>query len=110
MSTNNSTNSSTDNSTTTVAFIGLGIMGAPMAGHLIDAGYRVIGYNRSRPAVERLVAKGARAAGSAAEAVADADVVITMVPDSPDVEAITVGEDGFYAAAKPGLLHIDCST
>ncbi|MDT7639617.1 MAG: 2-hydroxy-3-oxopropionate reductase [Pseudonocardiales bacterium] len=109
-STDNSTKNSTNNSTTTVAFIGLGIMGAPMAGHLIDAGYRVIGYNRSRPAVERLVAKGARAAGSAAEAVADADVVITMVPDSPDVEAITVGEDGFYAAAKPGLLHIDCST
>jgi len=95
---------------TTVAFIGLGIMGAPMAGHLIDAGYRVVGHNRSRAAVDRLVARGGVAAGSPAEAVADADVVITMVPDSPDVEAITVGEQGFYAAAKPGLLHIDCST
>ena len=95
---------------TTVAFIGLGIMGAPMAGHLLDAGYQVIGYNRSRPAVDRLVAKGAKAAGSAAEAVRGADVVITMVPDSPDVEDITVGEDGFYAVAQPGLLHIDCST
>jgi 2-hydroxy-3-oxopropionate reductase len=95
---------------TTVAFIGLGIMGAPMAGHLIEAGYRVVGYNRSRPAVDRLVEKGASAAGSPPEAVAEADVVITMVPDSPDVEAVTVGEQGFYAAAKPGLLHIDCST
>jgi len=95
---------------TTVAFIGLGIMGAPMAGHLIDAGYRVVGYNRSRPAVDRLVAKGATAANSPSEAIAEADVVITMVPDSPDVEALTVGEQGFYAAAKPGLLHIDCST
>jgi 2-hydroxy-3-oxopropionate reductase len=95
---------------TTVAFIGLGIMGAPMAGHLLDAGYQVIGYNRSRPAVDRLVAKGAKAAATAAEAVRGADVVITMVPDSPDVEEITVGEDGFYAVAKPGLLHIDCST
>jgi 2-hydroxy-3-oxopropionate reductase len=94
----------------TVAFIGLGIMGAPMAGHLLDAGYQVIGYNRSRPAVDRLVAKGAKAAATAAEAVRGADVVITMVPDSPDVEEITVGEDGFYAVAKPGLLHIDCST
>jgi 2-hydroxy-3-oxopropionate reductase len=70
----------------------------------------VIGYNRSRPAVDRLVAKGAKAAATAAEAVRGADVVITMVPDSPDVEEITVGEDGFYAVAKPGLLHIDCST
>jgi 2-hydroxy-3-oxopropionate reductase len=95
---------------TTVAFIGLGIMGAPMAGHLLDAGYQVIGYNRSRPAVDRLVAKGAKAAATAAEAVRGADVVVTMVPDSPDVEEITVGEDGFYAVAKPGLLHIDCST
>jgi len=102
--------SDTKPANTTVAFIGLGIMGAPMAGHLLDAGYQVIGYNRSRPAVDRLVAKGAKAAGSAAEAARGADVVITMVPDSPDVEEITVGEDGFYAVAKPGLLHIDCST
>jgi 2-hydroxy-3-oxopropionate reductase len=95
---------------TTVAFIGLGIMGAPMAGHLIDAGYQVVGYNRSRPKLDRLVEKGARPADSAADAVRDADVAITMVPDSPDVEAVTLGEDGIYAAAKPGLLHVDCST
>jgi 2-hydroxy-3-oxopropionate reductase len=95
---------------TTVAFIGLGIMGAPMAGHLIDAGYRVVGYNRSRPKLDRLVEKGASPADSAADAVRDADVAITMVPDSPDVEAVTLGEDGIYPAAKPGLLHIDCST
>jgi len=95
---------------TTVAFIGLGIMGGPMAGHLIDAGYQVVGYNRSRPKLDRLVEKGARPADSAADAVREADVAITMVPDSPDVEAVTLGEDGIYAAAKPGLLHIDCST
>jgi 2-hydroxy-3-oxopropionate reductase len=99
-----------DDEQTTVAFIGLGIMGAPMAGHLIDAGYRVVAHNRSRPAVDRLVARGATAASSPVDAIAEADVVITMVPDSPDVEALTVGEQGFYAAAKPGLLHIDCST
>jgi 2-hydroxy-3-oxopropionate reductase len=95
---------------TTIAFIGLGIMGAPMAGHLIDAGYDVVGYNRSRPAVDRLVERGGRAAGSTAEAVRDADVVITMVPDSPDVEELALSDGGIYASAKPGTLHIDCST
>jgi 2-hydroxy-3-oxopropionate reductase len=95
---------------TTIAFIGLGIMGAPMAGHLIDAGYDVVGYNRSRPAVDRLVERGGRAAQSTAEAVRDADVVITMVPDSPDVEELALSDEGIYASAKPGTLHIDCST
>lgn len=95
---------------TTIAFIGLGIMGAPMAGHLIAAGHDVIGHNRSRPAVDALVAKGGRAAGSTADAVRDADVVITMVPDSPDVESLALGPDGIYANAKPGTLHLDCST
>ncbi len=95
---------------TTIAFIGLGIMGAPMAGHLIDAGHDVVGYNRSRPAVDALVERGGRGAGSVADAVRDAEVVVTMVPDSPDVEDVALGEDGIYAAAKPGTLHIDCST
>jgi 2-hydroxy-3-oxopropionate reductase len=95
---------------TTIAFIGLGIMGAPMAGHLIDAGHDVVGYNRSRPAVDRLVERGGRAASSVADAVRDAEVVITMVPDSPDVEQVALGDEGVYAAAKPGTLHIDCST
>jgi predicted MPP superfamily phosphohydrolase len=95
---------------TTIAFIGLGIMGAPMAGHLIDAGHDVVGYNRSRPAVDRLVERGGRAASSVADAVRGAEVVITMVPDSPDVEQVALGDEGVYAAAKPGTLHIDCST
>jgi 2-hydroxy-3-oxopropionate reductase len=94
----------------TVAVIGLGIMGGPMAANLVAAGYDVVGYNRSRPAVDRLVEAGGRAAESAAEAVRGADVVITMVPDSPDVEALALGEDGIYATAAPGTLHIDCST
>jgi 2-hydroxy-3-oxopropionate reductase len=93
-----------------VAVIGLGIMGGPMAANLVAAGYDVIGFNRSRPAVDRLVELGGRAAESATEAVRDADVVITMVPDSPDVEALALGEDGIYANAEPGQLHIDCST
>ena len=95
---------------TTIAFIGLGIMGAPMATHLVKAGHDVVGYNRSRPAVDRLVEAGGQGAASLAEAVVDADLVITMVPDSPDVETAALGEGGIYANAKPGTLHIDCST
>jgi 2-hydroxy-3-oxopropionate reductase len=95
---------------TTIAFIGLGIMGGPMAGHLIDAGHTVIGVNRSQPAVQRLVEAGGRSGASVAEAVREADIVITMVPDSPDVEAVALGPDGIYANARPGTVHIDCSS
>jgi 2-hydroxy-3-oxopropionate reductase len=94
----------------TIAFIGLGIMGGPMAGHLVTAGHTVIGVNRSPEPVERLVAEGGRGADSVAEAVRDADVVITMVPDSPDVQGIALGEDGIYANARPGALHVDMSS
>jgi 2-hydroxy-3-oxopropionate reductase len=68
---------------TTVGFIGLGLMGGPMAANLVDAGFDVVGYNRSRAKVDALVAHGGRAAADVAEAVRDADVVITMLPDSP---------------------------
>ena len=95
---------------TTVAFIGLGIMGGPMAANLVTAGFDVIGHNRSPEPVQRLVERGGRGAGSLAEAVRDADVVVTMVPDSPDVEAVTTGEDGFYGLVKPGTLHVDMSS
>jgi 2-hydroxy-3-oxopropionate reductase len=95
---------------TTVAFIGLGIMGGPMAANLVKAGYPVVGYNRHPEPVERLVAAGGHGASSIAEAVAGADVVITMLPDSPDVQSVALGEDGVFANAKPGLLYIDCST
>lgn len=94
----------------TIAFIGLGIMGAPMAKHLVKAGHTVVGVNRSPAAVEQLVAAGGRGAASVAEAVTEADVVITMVPDSPDVESVALGEDGIYARAKKGALHIDMSS
>jgi len=94
----------------TIAFVGLGIMGGPMAGHLVAAGHDVLGVNHGREAVDRLVAAGGRGADSVAAAVAEADVVVTMLPDSPDVEGVALGEDGIYAHAKPGTLHIDCST
>ncbi|WP_152363786.1 2-hydroxy-3-oxopropionate reductase [Microlunatus speluncae] len=95
---------------TTVAVIGLGIMGAPMAANLIKAGFEVIGYNRSRPKVEALIKAGGRGADTLAEAVAAAEVIITMVPDSPDVEAVTEADDGILAGARNGALWIDCST
>jgi 2-hydroxy-3-oxopropionate reductase len=94
----------------TIAFIGLGIMGGPMAGHLVAAGHTVIGFNRSPGPVEKLAAAGGQAAGSVAEAVRDADIVITMVPDSPDVEGVALGEDGIYAHARSGALHVDMSS
>ena len=95
---------------TTIAFIGLGIMGAPMAAHLVDAGFDVVGVNRSPAAVERLVEKGGRGAASIGEAVQNADVVAVMVPDSPDVQEVLAGPGGVFENAKPGTLVIDFSS
>ncbi len=94
----------------TIAFLGLGIMGGPMAANLVAAGHDVVGFNRSPAAVERLVAAGARGAGSVAEAVGNAEMIITMVPDSPDVEGLALGGDGIYAHAGEGAIHVDMST
>jgi 2-hydroxy-3-oxopropionate reductase len=95
---------------TTVAFIGLGIMGGPMAANLVKAGFEVVGHNRSPEAVKRLVDAGGRGADSVAEAVRGADVIVTMVPDSPDVEDVTGGDDGVFANAEKGALYIDMSS
>ncbi|MBD3942791.1 2-hydroxy-3-oxopropionate reductase [Microbacterium sp. NEAU-LLC] len=93
-----------------VAVIGLGIMGLPMAKNLVAAGYTVAGYNRSQGPIDALAAAGGRGATSIADAVADADVIITMVPDSPDVAGVVRGEDGVFANAKAGALWIDNSS
>jgi len=93
-----------------LGFIGLGLMGKPMAGHLVRAGYTVTVHNRSRAGVEELVALGARPASNPAEVAANCEVVLTMLPDSPDVEAVALGVDGLLAGARPGLIHIDTST
>jgi len=95
---------------TTVAFIGLGIMGGPMAANLVKAGFDVAGYNRSPEPVKRLVDAGGRGAESVADAVRGADVIVTMVPDSPDVEDVTGGDDGVFANAEKGAIHVDMST
>ncbi|GAB3882757.1 2-hydroxy-3-oxopropionate reductase [Kibdelosporangium lantanae] len=95
---------------TTVGFVGLGIMGGPMAGHLVTAGHEVIGYDVAPESLTRLADAGGKAAGSVAEAVAAADVVITMLPNHPHVEQVVLGEDGVLAHAREGLLLVDMST
>jgi 2-hydroxy-3-oxopropionate reductase len=95
---------------TNVGFIGLGIMGGPMAANLVKAGFDVIGYNRSRPKVDALIEAGGRGTDDVPEAVRDADVIVTMLPDSPDVEGVATGDAGIYANAKRGALYIDMST
>ena len=93
-----------------VAVIGLGIMGLPMAINLVKAGHTVTGFNRSQDKIDKLVSEGGKGATSIADAVKDADVVITMVPDSPDVEGVVSGKDGVFANAKKGTLWIDASS
>ncbi|HEY4460485.1 MAG TPA: NAD(P)-binding domain-containing protein, partial [Pseudonocardiaceae bacterium] len=95
---------------TTVGFIGLGIMGAPMAEHLIAAGHQVAGFSLGNEWAARLSAAGGRVAVDIADAVADADVVITMLPNHPEVEAVVFGEKGVLASARAGALLIDMST
>jgi 2-hydroxy-3-oxopropionate reductase len=95
---------------TTIGFIGLGIMGGPMAANLVKAGFDVIGYNRSRDKVDALISVGGQGADDVASTVRDADIVITMVPDSPDVEAVTSEENGIFTNAKKGALYIDMSS
>ncbi|MBF6064802.1 2-hydroxy-3-oxopropionate reductase [Nocardia terpenica] len=93
-----------------IGFIGLGIMGSPMASHLVKAGHQVTGYTLNTEAYERLSADGGKTAASIAEAVADAEIVITMLPNHPQVEEVVLGEDGVFAHAPAGALLIDFST
>jgi len=93
-----------------IGFVGLGIMGKPMVRNLLKAGYIPQVYNRSQAAVGELVAEGASAASSPKNVAEQSDIVITMLPDSPDVEAVVLGSDGVLEGSKEGLLLIDMST
>lgn len=93
----------------TITFIGLGIMGAPIARNLLAAGHDVIGINRSDAAVARFVAQGGRTA-ELADAVAASDTVMLMLPDSPDVEHVVLGEGGVRESARAGTRIVDLST
>lgn len=93
-----------------IGFIGLGIMGTPMAGHLLKAGHPVVCYDVVPAAIQRLVAEGAQGGSSARDVASKAQVVITMVPDSPDVEKVYLGEGGVLEGAQAGTLLIDMSS
>ncbi len=95
---------------TRVGFVGLGLMGLPMARNLLEAGYQLTVYNRTAAKAEPLVARGARQAASPAEVARQSDVVITIVTDSPDVEAVAGGPEGLLAGAHEGMTWIDMST
>jgi 2-hydroxy-3-oxopropionate reductase len=93
-----------------IGFIGLGIMGRPMARNLLKAGHSLVVHSRSRGPVDELVAAGAKAGTSAKDVAGRSDVLITMLPNSPDVELVALGRDGIVEGARSGLIYIDMST
>jgi 2-hydroxy-3-oxopropionate reductase len=93
-----------------MGFIGLGIMGRPMAKNLLKAGYPLVVHNRSRAAVDELVRAGARASTSPRDVAAQCEVLVTMLPNSPDVEQVALGKDGIIEGARRGLIYVDMST
>ena len=96
--------------TPTIGFVGLGIMGLPMSKNLVDAGYDVVGHNRSQESVEELVEYGGERADSPQEVAERTDTVITCLPDSPVVESIVRSDDGILAGLSEGMTVIDMST
>jgi 2-hydroxy-3-oxopropionate reductase len=94
----------------TIGFIGLGLMGKPMAHNLLKAGFPLVIFNRSRPAMDELAAAGAALAGSPQEVAQRARITVTMLPNSPDVRQVAAGERGLFAGLSAGHIHVDCST
>jgi len=93
-----------------IGFIGLGIMGRPMAKNLLKAGYPLVVHSRSRGSVDEIARAGAKVGSSPRDVAAQSDVLITMLPNSPDVELVALGRDGIIEGARPGLLFVDMST
>jgi 2-hydroxy-3-oxopropionate reductase len=93
-----------------VGFIGLGLMGRPMAKNLLKRGYAVVAHNRSQGAVDDLVSAGAERASSPADVARRATRIVTMLPDSPDVERVLEGDDGVFSALQRGTILIDTSS
>ncbi len=94
----------------TIGFIGLGIMGAPMAGHLLDAGYSVVTSDHRKPPPPELLAKGLKTVSSHADVAWSADIIITMVPDTPQVADVLFGKAGVIEGLAAGKLVIDMSS
>ena len=97
-------------STLKLGYIGLGLMGKPIAQNLLKAGFPVVVHNRSRQKVEELVRLGATAADNPAQVAERADIVFTNLPDTPDVLGVVLGENGVLAGAHPGMIFVDNST
>jgi 2-hydroxy-3-oxopropionate reductase len=93
-----------------VGYIGLGLMGGSIARNILKAGFPLVVHNRSRGAVDELVAEGATAASSPREVASQVDVVFTNLPDTPDVEQVVLGKDGIFEGARDGLVYVDNST
>ena len=93
-----------------IGFIGLGIMGRPMSKHLLNAGYEVVVHDINREAVKEIVDAGAEEANACAEVAERSDLIITMVPDSPDVQAAALGEGGIIEGVREGATYVDMST
>src|SRR5262249_32612967 len=93
-----------------IGFIGLGIMGRPMAKNLLKAGFPLVVHNPSQGAVQELVGLGAKSAGSPAAVAREAPVVILMLPNSPDVELVALGPQGLVEGARSGQTVVDMST
>ena len=93
-----------------IGFIGLGIMGKPMAKNLVKAGYPLVVFDVVPEPVKELVAAGARAAKSAREVTEASDVVITMLPNSPHVREVVLGKGGVLEGARSGLVYVDMSS
>jgi len=93
-----------------LGYIGLGLMGKPMARNLLKAGYQVVVHNRSREVVKQLVSEGAEEAFSPREVAAQVDIIFTNLPDSPDVELVALGKDGILEGTREGLIYVDHST
>ena len=93
-----------------VGFIGLGIMGKPMAKNLMEAGYELVLYNRTLEKAEALAEDGAEVAANPREVAENSDIVVTMLPDSPDVRNVVTGEDGVLEGIQEGVLLVDMST
>src|SRR5687767_15151967 len=94
----------------TVGFIGLGVMGRPMARNLLKHGFPLVVHSRSQPPVDEIVAAGARKASSPADVARQVKRIVMMLPDGPDVERVLAGPDGFFSALRAGTIVIDMST
>jgi len=95
---------------TKIGFIGLGIMGLPMAKNLVKAGYDIIAYDMLEAPLQNVAQSGAKAASSVVEVAKSADIIITMLPNSPHVQTVVLGENGVLGNAKPGTIIVDMSS